>query len=1035
MSFVHLHVHTVNSLLDGTCKHDELARAVSEAEQTAVASTDHGNMSSLVSFNSACQKEGVKPIFGIEAYVEESELDKRYTHLTLLAENNRGLRNLFALTKLSAGNVHYKPLMKREWIYEHAEGVIATSGCLGGAIPQAILRHDYETSHRLVREFREAFDDRFFLEVMEHGIPDEARLTGELEEYARYDGIPMLLSNDVHYVDASGATAHDHTLCVQTGAKMTDSTRFQFDGAGYHLSSSEEMKRKCGGLGYENTLIVAERCNVKLDTTPGKYAPEIPDAANVLRQRVFESAVYKKYMNDAVYVDQTNYELDEYIRKGYDSYVLMVADMMNLGRSMGISFGPGRGSGGGSFVAWCLGITDFDPIKHHCYFERFLNPERDSFPDFDIDIEKGRRQEFIEAVFDEYGPDYVSMISAFGILHARSSIQKAGAALDVDVREVMKLSKAIPPARAGKEPSLSVAFDEDHPSYEQAAPMRDLLENSHALREVYDFALDLEGMIDKLSTHAAGLIVSPVPTAEVAPITMAKNGLPQVHVDGPDAESLGLIKYDYLGLVALDIIAECTHMLVAEGLDPREVAAYNDHNCVETWNSLSGRYGTTSLFQINADGISKLIQDIKPQSVDELSDGIALYRPGPLGVGAEQDYLNNKANGIGEIIHPELTGELAPILASTHGVIVYQEQVMKAAQTCYGMTLSRADILRRAMGKKKHDVLEGLKSECMEGGKKLGHSEEALEALWEVLLPFADYGFNKAHSVAYAIIGYREAYLRYHHPAQWWSACLNWENDRSNIVRFIAAARSQGLEVRPPSTANPSKDWRPVGRRSIQCGWSHIKGLPGDLADKLVPVEDQSGFINANLPYMSPQVMDKLIGAGVLKGCWSYFSAGDGKKELEKCVTKAKKWKGYCSRYPLSDIGYDKWEWLELPRYSKWEYTSSDLMEREAELLGVWLTYTPELDYLQSVYEDVLDDVRRDEDGKWTVPCAVLAIENKTSKRGNGYRLLTVVDHDTAISLMYFGKQEVRVGSLIAAEIVTKNDFTTIADLSLEIPF
>ncbi|HEY5822289.1 MAG TPA: DNA polymerase III subunit alpha, partial [Propionibacteriaceae bacterium] len=774
-SFVHLHVHSEYSMLDGAARVGDLFAGCAEMEMPAIAVTDHGNLFGAYEFYKQSKPSGVKPIIGIEAYVtpktHRSERKRvrwgdgggddvsgggAFTHMTLWSENNEGMHNLFRLGSLaSLEGYFYKPRMDRELLQTYAKGLIATTGCPSGEVQTYLRLGKYADALASAAEFKDLFGaENYFVELMDHGLSIENRVRQDLLRIAKDLQLPLVATNDLHYAKAADAKAHEVLLCVQSGSTMADEKRFKFDGDTYYLKSPAEMRSLFSELpeACDNTLAIAERCNITFTEGNGTFMPRYPCPPGENEDSWFvkevETGLRRRFPSgvpDAVR-KQADFETQVIIAMGFPGYFLVVADFINWAKENGIRVGPGRGSGAGSMAAYAMRITDLDPLQHGLIFERFLNPDRVSMPDFDIDFDERRRGEVIRYVTDKYGEDRVSQIVTYGTIKAKQAVKDASRVLGSPFGMGERLTKAMPPPVMGKDVPLGKIFDSTHGRYGEGGEFRALYDSDHEVQKVVDTAKDLEGLKRQWGVHAAGVIMSSEPLIDIIPIMRREqDGAIITQFDYPTCESLGLIKMDFLGLRNLTVLDDAVgniklnrgFELVLEDLELDDVPAY----------ALLGRGDTLGVFQLDGGPMRSLLRLMRPDNFEDISAVLALYRPGPMGVDSHTNYALRK-NGRQEVkpIHPELEEPLSEILGTTHGLIVYQEQVMATAQKVAGYTLGQADLLRRAMGKKKKEILDAEYKPFSAGMAANGYSAEATKALWDVLVPFSDYAFNKAHT-------------------------------------------------------------------------------------------------------------------------------------------------------------------------------------------------------------------------------------------------------------------------------------------------
>ncbi|MTA24607.1 MAG: DNA polymerase III subunit alpha, partial [Actinobacteria bacterium] len=779
--FVHLHVHTEYSMLDGAARVDELVTEVANQGMPAIAITDHGNVFGAYEFNKKALKAGVKPIIGIEAYVApESRFEKKrvkwadggeddvsgggaYTHMTLLAENNDGLSNLFKLSSLaSLEGYYYKPRMDRELLSKYAKGIIATTGCPGGEVQTRLRMGAYKEAKQAASELRDIFGpENFYLEIMDHGIDIENRVKTDLLKLGKELGLPLLATNDLHYTRHEDAASHEALLCVQSGSTLADPKRFKFENSEFYLKSAKEMRALFSEIpeSCDNTLLIAERCNITMRENENllpRYSVPKGETEDTWLRKESNIGLANRLDGkvDAKYQERLDYELEVMIKMGFPGYFLVVADLCSHARSVGIRVGPGRGSAAGSLVSYALGITALDPIKHGLLFERFLNPERISMPDIDLDFDERRRSEMISYATTKYGEDRVAQIITYGTIKSKQALKDSTRVLGYPYANGDKLTKALPPSVMGKDISLAGVFDSKNERYGEAGEFRTLYETDPDSKRIVDTALGLEGLKRQWGVHAAGVILSKEPLLEIIPIHRREaDGAIITQFDMGACESIGLLKMDFLGLRNLSVLDDCLLNIKANKNIDLDLSTLTLDD-LKTYQLL-GRGETLGVFQLDGGPMRALLRQMNPDSFEDISAVIALYRPGPMGVNAHNDYADRK-NKRQEVIpiHPELTEALAEILGDTYGLIVYQEQVMAIAQKVAGFSLGRADLLRKAMGKKNKDILDKEYVNFEKGMTDNGFSKSAIDKLWETLIPFSDYAFNRAHSAGYGMVSY-----------------------------------------------------------------------------------------------------------------------------------------------------------------------------------------------------------------------------------------------------------------------------------------
>jgi DNA polymerase-3 subunit alpha len=840
-SFVHLHVHSEYSLLDGACRIPELAQRAAELKMPALALTDHGNLFGAIEFYKECREAGVKPIVGCEVYLAPgSRFDRKSatpkeasTHFLLLAKNETGYHNLLKL--VSAAHLegqYYKPRIDKEILAQHREGLIGTSACLAGEVARHIMAGRAKDAEASIDSFKNIFaPGDFYLEIADHGVPQQKMVIGELLKYAKQFGLKIVATNDVHYVRKEHAAAHDVLLCIQTGAKIADENRMRYHGPEFYLKTQEEMAalfREVPGALAE-TLEIAEKCDLKIELGKNKFpaydVPEGETREGYLRRLCYEG-LEKRFPDshqDAGLRKRLDFELEVLSKTGFTSYFLITWDFIDYAKRNGIPVGPGRGSAAGSLIAYVLGITDLDPLKYGLFFERFLNPERISPPDIDVDFCYNRRGEVIEYVRKKYGERSVAQIITFGTLGAKMAIRDVGRVMGLSYGEADRLAKMIP---FSPTMTLKKALDES-PDFKRA------YDEEEIARSVIDSALTLEGVSRQAGVHAAGVVISDQDLADYVPLTLDDNGGIVTQYSMEPLGELGLLKMDFLGLKtltviqdALKLIEETTGTILTPAKIPLDDGATFD---------LLSRAQNIGVFQVESPGMCDACRRVRPRAVEDIIALVALYRPGPMEF--IPLYADRKAGKVSvEYDHPLLE----PILQETYGIMVYQEQVMQAAQVLAGYTLGGADVLRRAMGKKKPEEMAKQRAIFVEGAaKKNGIKPDKANQLFDVLDKFAGYGFNKAHAACYGVLAYQTAYLKTRYPVQFMAALLSNELDNTDkIAVFVAEAKAMGLAVLPPSV-NESGALFTVKENAIRFGLSAIKNV-GGAAVKLI-VETRGG--------------------------------------------------------------------------------------------------------------------------------------------------------------------------------------------------
>ena len=878
--FVHLHTHTEYSLLDGAARIGELVGEAARLGQPAVSITDHGVLYGAVEFVAAAKQKGVKPIIGCEVYMaprsrhdKEGRADRDPNHLILLARDGTGYRNLVKLvSKSHLEGYYYKPRIDKEVLAEHSEGLMCLSACIGGELPQAILRGDMDAAESVARQHMEIFGpDNYFLELQEHGIPEETQIREGLVEIARRTGLPMVCTNDSHYIHSEDAEAHDILLCLQTGARRSDEKRFKFAGPHFYITGGDEMRTRFAQYpdAASNTLYVAERCNVEMQlgqTLLPSYEPipEGMDAVSYLRQ-ICEEGLRKRYAGEPTQEawERLRMELDVIEETGFAAYFLIVWDFMRAARCDGVKVGPGRGSAAGSLVAYVLEITNLDPLRYNLLFERFLNRERVSMPDIDCDFDDRRRDRVLAYVQQKYGSERVAQIITFGTMAARGAIRDVGRVLDAPLSDVDRLAKLVPQ-------SIGITLEQ---ALQQSKELKEVYDNEPWAKQVIDNARRLEGICRNASTHAAGVVIAPEPLANIVPLQRSTSDRESIvtQFDMNGVQKIGLLKMDFLGLSNLTIIDEAVQFIREKrGVD---IDVDNLPLDDELTYQLFGRADTHGIFQFEGSGAKKVLIDMQPQTLEDLSVANGLNRPGPIEGGVIDIYMRRKRGEEAIEYLPGLAEKLHPILAETMGTIVYQEQVMRIAQAVAGFSLAEADILRSAMGKKDKVKMATQREQFLRGAVERGTDEKVAAELFDLIAFFAGYGFNKSHSICYSLVAYQTAYLKANYPLEYMAALLNSRGgDFDKLKQTILDSRARGLDVRPPDV-NRSIGGFSVGdldKREILYGLHHIKNVGEKVIDAVLEARAAGGAFTSLLDLcervgsrdMNRRVLEALIRSG-----------------------------------------------------------------------------------------------------------------------------------------------------------------------------
>ena len=844
-NFVHLHLHSEYSLLDGSTRINLLPKRVKELGMDAVALTDHGNMYGAIAFYKACKEQGVKPILGCEVYVSEKDMtikdktNKRF-HLILLAENNQGFKNIMKIVSLAfVDGYYYKPRVDKEVLKKYSKGIIATSACLGGEVQRFILDRDLEAAKAAALEYREIFgENNFFLELQDHGMPEQARVNRELIKISEELNLPLTVSNDVHYLDRDDAKSHDVLLCIQTGKTINEENRMKFPSDEFYLKSPDEMAALFpeNKDALENTVTIANRCNVEIkfheQHLPEFTVPEGYTHEDYLKKLALDG-MYARYENVTDDIkERFDFEFNTIKNMGFVDYFLIVWDFIRYARKHEIQVGPGRGSAAGSIVSYCLGITDVDPLKFNLLFERFLNPERVSMPDIDIDFCYERREEVIEYVNRKYGESHVAQIVTFGTMAARNAIRDVGRALDMSYAKVDYIAKQVPQA-------LNMTLKK---ALEISETFKGIYDSEEESRLLIDMALKLEGLPRHTSTHAAGVVISKDELTEYVPLTR-NDKIIATQFNMIELEELGLLKMDFLGLRTLTVIRDAINLIREnEGKTISfEKFDYNDPDVLKMF----AKSETLGVFQFESSGMRAFLKELKPDEFSDLVAANALFRPGPMKQIPKFVASKHDKSKI-SYIHPKLE----PILKSTYGCIVYQEQVMQIVQQIGGYSLGRADIVRRAISKKKMKVMEEERQNFIYGNEKEGVcgaiangvDEKSANEIYDLIIDFADYAFNKSHSVAYSVVAYRTAWLKYYYPREFMAAQIStYTNDIKQVSLYIEEIKRLGIEILPPNINYSFKNFT-VENKKIRFGLKAVKNVGDNLIDVIVRGRDKGKY-------------------------------------------------------------------------------------------------------------------------------------------------------------------------------------------------
>jgi DNA polymerase III subunit alpha len=1028
-SFVHLHVHTEYSMLDGASRVDALFDKVLQDGQPAVAITDHGVLFGLADFFRTGQQKGVKPILGSELYqaigsrhdqqLGGSDGRQRNYHLTALAADDTGYRNLVKLsTQAYLDGYWYKPRVDKELLARHSDGMVVLSGCLGSEVNQHLLKDDLEGARSALSDFKDIYtSERFFVELMDHGIPEQRRTFPLLEQLAGELGLRTVITNDSHYTEQEDAGAHDALLCIQTGSKISDTDRFRFSGPDYYVKTAAQMRAQYPDHRHalDATLDIAEMCDASiefgLDLLPAFPCPDGMTEGEFLRHKVWQGA--RRQYGDPVpseVAERIEYELSVIEQMGFPAYFLIVADLCEYARSAGIRVGPGRGSAGGSVVAFCTQITKVDPIRYGLIFERFLNPSRVEMPDIDIDFDDRRRGEMIRYAASRYGDDRVAQVVTFGTIKAKSAIRDAARVLDEPFAVGDTLCKMMPPPVQGREAPLAEA-------YEKSTELRAAREDP-TYRTVLETAEKLEGLKRQHGIHAAAVIIGGAPLTDVVPLLRTENGEVVTQYEMGAAEGIGLLKMDFLGLRNLTVLSDAErHVLANRGIsvdldDPQLLGDMDDPVTYE----MLATGATLGVFQLDSTGMQSLVRKLKPTRFEDISALLALYRPGPLSMDMHLTYANRK-NGLEPVSFDHL--DLEPVLGETHGVIVFQEQVMRIATDLCGFTMAEADALRKAVGKKKRALMEAQKAQFVSGGTSNGYEKRFIESLWDLIEKFAEYGFNKSHTVAYGVISYQTAYLKAHYPVEYMAALLtSVKNHKDNKPLYLNECRRLGIPVLPPDVNESGVDFTPRGDE-ILFGLSAVRGVGEGIVEQIVAAREEHGRFEdfrdfcakVETGVLNKRTLENLILAGAFapmghprKGLLATYELVVDAALTRKRAEAAGQFSLFDAPVGGSDEGLLEHD--DAPEVPAEEFDKSALLRFEREMLGLYVSDHP-LFGTERVLEQHTDttcaELRDKQDGDAVTVAGVLtALTKKFTRKGDTYLVATLEDLTGQVEVVFW---------------------------------
>ncbi|MFC2075625.1 DNA polymerase III subunit alpha [candidate division KSB1 bacterium] len=1028
--FVHLHVHSEYSLLDGAIRVSDLVNAAVKHKMPALALTDHGNMFGAIEFYRQASKNGVKPIIGLECYLSPGDMGKRSgkenpDHLVLLARDETGYGNLLALTTASyLEGFYYKPRIDLDLLSSHSQGLVALSSCLSGRLAKSVVADQETDAVETAGRYREIFGDgNFYVELQNHDLPDEQKAITALRRLASREGLPMVATNDCHYLKADDWEAHDVLLCIQTGKFVSDTDRMRFDSREMYFKSPAEMKKLFAEVpeALENTIRIAEKCNLALDFDkfhlPRFPLPEGYDSPDAYLRALVEQELPNRITGEAGEEVRARiaFELETIIGMGYSGYFLIVRDFIEAARRLNVPVGPGRGSAAGSLVSFILGITDIDPLKYGLLFERFLNPERVTLPDIDIDFSDRGRDRIIQYVIEKYGAENVTQIITFGRMKAKAVIRDVGRVLELSYAEADRIAKLIPD-RLGITLDMAVS---------SVPELRQMASSDGPEGHLLEVAGKLEGLVRHASTHAAGVVIAPDKLIRYTPLFKSSKGETTTQFDMSSLEAIGLLKMDFLGLRTLTVIEDCLALIRehrGESIRVEDIPLDDE----DTFKLLI-QAETLGIFQLESSGMRELLRQMRIDSFEDLIAVIALYRPGPLGSQMLDEYIECK-RGKKKITykHPDLE----PILKETYGIILYQEQVMEIARTMAGFSLGRADMLRRAMGKKKPEVMEEQKRHFIDGATSTGTDQKTAEHIFDLITYFAEYGFNKSHSAAYALISYRTAYLKSHYPVEFMAASLTSEMERTDrVVTLIDECNRMDIEVLPPDINQSTADFKVDGQR-IRFGLAAVKNVGRAAIESIIAAanegevfEDIFGFCKSIDPrQVNRKVIESLIQAGALD------SLGGHRAQLIQALDKAieaaqshhrDRERGQTSLLAVAEEA-SGWETEEraLPEVPAW--SNSEKLSREKELLGFYVSGHPMSRFSQHLADFSQMELARLSDiadGKEMVTGGIIVkTQTKIDRRGNLMAFCTLEDFSGAVECLVFSDCYERYSELLQSE-------------------
>ncbi len=1018
--FVHLHVHSEYSLLDGACRVKDLIAKAKKNHMPALALTDHGVMYGAIQFYKEAVANKIKPIIGCEVYIApHSRMDKSNgkkespSHLILLAKNRRGYQNLIQLvTKSFLEGFYYKPRIDKEILREYSEGLIGLSACLKGEIPRMILQNNFSEARKLALSYQEIFgQDDFYLEIQNNTMPEQIKVNMELIKLGHELKIPLVATNDVHYMNREDREAHDILLCIQTATNLDDPDRMRLSTDEFYFNTPEEMRQHFADIpeALENTVRIGQKCDLDIDFQnahlPDFDLPENLSDNDYLRQLCYEGAENKfKKIEDKIR-ERLDYELSVIKKMGFATYFLIVWDFVNYAKNHKIMVGPGRGSAAGSLVAYCLNITSINPLDYNLLFERFLNPERISMPDFDIDFSYEGRSQVIEYVSNKYGQEKVSQIITFGTMAARAVIRDVGRALGIPYGQVDKIAKLIP-----MDPKMTI-----EKALQIEPELNNRMKDDPKIQKMIEVSSKLEGLSRHASTHAAGVVLSKEPLIHFVPLQLTSEGEVSTQYAAEDLESLGLLKMDFLGLRTLSVINNTLKIVRNTRGDTIDIDAIPLDD--EKVYGLLSRGECCGLFQLESSGMMELVKRMEPKNIEDITALLALFRPGPLGSGMIDDFINRKKGKIEiKYLHPKLE----QVLHDTYGVIVYQEQVMQIASLLAGYSLGEADILRKAMGKKKKEVMKKQHQQFIQGAVKNGIDAKTAEEIYDLISFFAGYGFNKSHSVSYAFVSYQTAYLKTHYPVEYMAALLtSIMQNTDKVVKYIKECQNMNLKILPPDINESLVDFTVVDRKKIRFGLAAVKNVGRAAIEGIIRERTEGGNFGSLFDFcrrVDLKTMNRRMIESLIK-CGAFDSTGAKRAQLITVLEQAinlgqeiqkDKRNGQTNLFALMSKETRNQQQDNVPLPQVTEFTDQELLTMEKETLGFYLSHHPLEDHQDRLKKIVNADSgnldRFSDKSHLTMGGIITGIRRKTTKSGNMMAYLTLEDLEGTVDIIVFPK-------------------------------